>query len=374
MRNNGISIKEQCIEKLGGKQVELVSIVVPVYNGEKYIENCVKYIKNQTYTNLEIILVNDGSTDNSRIICEAAIKDDKRFKLINKKNGGTARARNTGLENATGKYITFLDVDDEYKIEMIEKMVDLIEEYQVELVVCGYYFKIENEKNGITTTTYLEEKRYPFSVFYSFDEMRDKYISIWDSDMFSNVWNKLYSMETIRRNGMRFRDGHVYTEDRVFNRLFLSKCQSVLVTDQCLYYYVRERIGSTTEKYREDSFDIRHKEFIEFNAHFKEMGIWDEVSREYTCREFIERIAGCIENVFHGKMSFGEKYGRIKMMISDKDTREAIKYAKCRSLKMRIFVLPIRWNWTFGTYMMGLMIYLIRKSNPVIFHKLKSKR
>lgn len=354
----------------------VVSIVVPVYNGELYIEQCMNYLKTQTFTDFEAIFVDDGSTDNSGRKIDELISGEDRFYVIHKKNGGTARARNAGLDKAKGKYITFLDVDDEYKPDLIEKMVRLIRENDVEMAVCGYYFKIEGEKNGQTITTYLEEKKYPFSVFHSFKEIRREYIAIWDSDMFSNVWNKLYSMETIHRYGMRFRDGHVYTEDRVFNRLFLSKCQSMAITDECLYYYVRERTGSTTEKYRDDSFIIRDKEYNEFKEHFHELRIWNEISREYTSREFIERIAGCIENVFHagGKLTEIQKYRKIGDMIHHKDVRKAIKYAKCRSLKMRIFVIPIRWNWTPGAYVMGKIIYLIRKSNPVFFHKLKSRR
>lgn len=354
----------------------VVSIVVPVYNGELYIEQCMNYLKTQTFTDFEAIFVDDGSTDNSGRKIDELISGEDRFYVIHKKNGGTARARNAGLDKAKGKYITFLDVDDEYKPDLIEKMVRLIRENDVEMAVCGYYFKIEGEKNGQTITTYLEEKKYPFSVFHSFKEISREYIAIWDSDMFSNVWNKLYSMKTIHRYGMRFRDGHVYTEDRVFNRLFLSKCQSIAITDECLYYYVRERTGSTTEKYRDDSFIIRDKEYNEFKEHFHELRIWNEISREYTSREFIERIAGCIENVFHagGKLTEIQKYRKIGDMIHHKDVRKAIKYARCRSLKMRIFVIPIRWNWTPGAYVMGKIIYLIRKSNPVFFHKLKSRR
>lgn len=354
----------------------VVSIVVPVYNGELYIDQCADYLKAQTFTDFEVIFVDDGSTDGSGKKIDELVKDEGRFSVIHKKNGGTARARNAGLDKAKGKYITFLDVDDEYKADLIEKMVRLISENDVEMVVCGYYFKIEGEKNGQTITTYLEEKKYPFSVFHSFKEIRGEYIDIWDSDMLSNVWNKLYSMETIHRYKMRFRDGHVYTEDRVFNRLFLSKCQSIAITDECLYYYVRERTGSTTEKYRDDSFIIRDKEYNEFKEHFHELGIWNEISREYTSREFVERIAGCIENVFHAgrKLTGTQKYRKIGDMVHHKDVREAVRYARCRSRKMRIFVTPIRWNWTPGVYVMGKMIYLIRKSNPVIFHKLKSRR
>lgn len=358
------------------KDRAILSVVVPVYNGSKYVETCVRNIQNQTFQNYEVIIVNDGSTDNSKEVIDFVIEDDKRFRVIHQKNGGTARARNAGLDVAVGKYILFLDVDDEYKPEMFEVMIHEIEKNYAELVVCGFFFKIESDKSGKLETTYLEEKKYPYSVFHTFDEMRPEYIDIWDSDMFSNVWNKLYSMDTIRKFGMRFRDGHVYTEDRVFNRLFLSKCQSVVLIDQCLYFYIRERIGSTTEKYRDDSFVIRNKEYNEFKEHFCEMNIWNKKSREYTSREFIERIAGCIENVFHAKdtLTIKQKYQIIDYMVKHSDTREAVRYAKCRSKKMKIFVLPIKLNCTSGVFLMGWLIFEIRKMSPELFHRLKSRR
>ncbi len=354
----------------------LVSVVVPVYNGAPYIKHCVELIQAQEYRNLEVIFVNDGSKDNSQQVIEDAIASDDRFLLINKPNGGTATTRNKGLDNAHGEYITFLDCDDEYKPELISSMVKEIEEHNADLVVCGYYFKVEKEVDGITKTTYLEPKKYQYRVFQNFNEMKQEYIDIWDNDMFSNVWNKLYRMSTIKQYGMRYRDGHVYTEDRVFNRLFLSKCGGVVMIDKCLYYYVREREGSTTEKYRDDGFVIRDKEYNEFKEHFKEMHVWNEKSREYTSREFIERIAGCIENVFHaGKsLSAGQKYKAIKSMISHPDCREASKYAHCRSKKMRIMAAPIKANFAPGAYILGWTIYKIRTANPVLFHKLKGSR
>ena len=356
--------------------MELVSIVVPVYNGSKYIKQCFELIRAQTYQNLEVIFVNDGSTDDTSEVCERIISSDERFRLINKENGGTATTRNKGLDNANGKYIAFLDCDDEYKPEMIEVMVKEIEDHDADVVACGYFFKVEKEVEGRTETTYLEEKKYPYRAFKNFDEMRPEYIDIWDNDMFSNVWNKLFRMETIKKYNMRYRDGHVYTEDRVFNRLFLSKCAGVVILDKCLYFYVREREGSTTEKYRDDSFIIRDKEYNEFKDHFKEMNIWDEKSREYTSREFIERIAGCIENVFHAGKSLttGQKYNAIKKMISHPDCCEASKYAHCRSKKMKFMAAPIKANFTPGAFVLGWTIYKIRTANPVLFHKLKGSR
>lgn len=357
----------------------LVTIVVPVYNGEIYIEKCVRQIQNQDYKNLEVIFVNDGSKDNSQQVCERAICYDPRFCLINKENSGTATTRNIGLDNAHGKYITFLDCDDEFDSTLISSMVAEMERndgFEPDLIVCGYYFKVERKIKGKTQTTYLEEKKYPYRFFRNFEEMRTEYIDIWDSDMFSNVWNKLYRMSTIRKYGIRYRDGHVYTEDRVFNRLYLSICQGVVILDKCLVYYIREREGSTTERYRDDSFIIRKKEYNEFKEHFKQMDIWDDKSREYTSREFIERIAGCIENVFHaGKdLKTFQKYKAIKNMISHDDCREASKYAHCRSRKMRIMARPIMANWTPGAFFWGWIIYKIRTFNPVWFHKLKGNR
>ncbi len=353
-----------------------LSIVIPVYNGEKYIEKCYEGIASQSFKDWEAIFVDDGSKDNSpAILDEIAVKDNKVY-VIHKSNGGTATARNAGLNKVSGKYITFLDCDDEIKEDMYEKMVDLMDSTQADMGVCGFFFKLEKESQGTSETTYLEEKFYPSSHYKTQKEIKDHLVDMWDSDLLSNVWNKLYRMDLIRQKNLRYRDGHVYTEDRVFNRQFIENCSSIAFTDECLYYYVRERVGSTTEKFRDDSFAIRNKEYNEFKAHYIKLGIWDEKSREYTSREFIERIAGCIENVFHaGKtLTTKQKYSRIKQMVKHPDTREAIKYARCRSLKMRAFVQPIKWNWTPGAYLMGFIIFTIRSKNPVLFHKLKSSR
>ena len=349
----------------------LVSIVVPVYNGAPYINHCVEQIKAQTYKNLEVILVNDGSTDDSKEVCGEAIKSDDRFKLVNKENGGTSTTRNKGIDNAHGKYIAFFDCDDEYDPAMIETLVSEMESHDADLVSCGYYFKVQAGDE-----TYLEDKSYPYRFFPDFESMKNEYVAIWDSDMFYNVWNKLYRMDVIEKNHIRYREGHVYTEDRVFNRAFVKACNGVVLVDKCLYYYIRERAGSTSERYWDKNFEVRDKEYNELKAHFKEMHVWNKVSREYVSREFIERVAGCIENVFHAENQLASKQKRdlVKTFVSHADVREASKYAQCKSKKMKIIAMPIKMNWPFGSYFIGWMIYKVRKSNPVLFHKLKGNR
>ena len=359
-----------------GETGPLVSIVVPVYNGEKYVRTCLHMLQQQTLRDWEVIFVNDGSADNSGAVLEELAATDVRVHVYHQQNGGTARARNCGLEHVNGKFVTFMDCDDELEPEMYETLVRLIEDTGADMSVCGYYFKVEQDVGGEIKTAYLEEKTYPDCVLKSREQIREKLIDLWDKDMLHNVWNKVYRMGLIREKGLRYRDGHVYSEDRVFNRLFLENCESLAVTGKCLYYYVREHAGSTSEKYWENYFDIRRKEYIEQREHFEHMQLWNEASREYVCREFVERIAGCIENVFHAEDSLSpkEKREKIRSFITHPDVQEALQYARCRSRKMRLLLWPVRRRDTLGTYWLYKSVYLIRKRDPSLFHRLKSER
>ena len=117
---------------------EKITIVVPIYNAEKYLERCIKSILDQTYENLEIILVNDGSTDKSLEICEKFKAEDNRIIIINKENGGVSSARNKGIDAATGKFIIFIDADDYIEKEMFEVLEEDLFKNNVDISMCGF--------------------------------------------------------------------------------------------------------------------------------------------------------------------------------------------------------------------------------------------
>ena len=131
--------------------MQKVSIIVPVYNVEKYLERCVKSIVVQTYSNIEIILVDDGSPDNSGKMCDNLKKIDERIKVIHKKNGGLSSARLAGFEESTGKYISFVDSDDYVEPDMIAELVQSIEKYNAEIAICAYHTVHDNN----VTTSFL---------------------------------------------------------------------------------------------------------------------------------------------------------------------------------------------------------------------------
>lgn len=353
-----------------------LSIVIPVYNGAKYVSTCLEMIRQQTLQDWEAVFADDGSTDNSGELLDELAKTDERVKVYHQKNGGTARARNCGLDHASGQFVTFMDCDDELDPRMYETLVKLIEDTDTDMAVCGYYFKVEQAVNGEVTTAYLEDKTYPDCILKGRDQIRKKLVDLWDKDMLHNVWNKAYRMSLIREKGLRYRDGHVYSEDRVFNRLFIENCDSIAVTSQCLYYYIRERAGSTSEKYWDIYFDIRHKEYIEQQEHFQHMDLWNDEAREYVCREFVERIAGCIENVFHAKNSLSEKQKKekIRAFVTHPDVQDALQYAQCRSRKMKLLLYPVQHENVTMTYWIYRAVYVIREKNSALFHRLKSKR
>ena len=215
-----------------------ISVIVPVYNVEKYLEKCVNSLINQSYTDLEIILVDDGATDSSGAMCDELQKLDRRIKVIHKVNGGLSDARNTGIEIATGDYITFLDSDDYVHPDLYQNLYRLIIEKDCDVAICNYEY-VDEEGKGV----------YPIS-----DVLKDEVITgkealnklMLDEGNFYYVtaWNKLYRKEIFKE--IRFPKGKVHEDEYVAHRV-LDKCSKVVTTKEVYIYYV-QRQGSITNK------------------------------------------------------------------------------------------------------------------------------
>lgn len=209
----------------------MISVILPIYNSEKYLKKCIDSIKNQTYKDLEIILVNDGSTDNSPKICDEYAKIDKRIKVIHQKNGGQATARNAGLDASKGEYIAFVDSDDYIEKDMYELLLSMIEESHSDIAICGHKEVFEDE--SISSVEIFEK------------EMLDTE-ALWQ-EIFGNlnnaVWNKLFKKELIGE--LRFPVGMIHGEDLIFNLNYLLNCKSGIKNNTAKYYYV-QRTGSVT--------------------------------------------------------------------------------------------------------------------------------
>jgi glycosyltransferase involved in cell wall biosynthesis len=212
----------------------LISIIVPIYNAELFLERCICSITNQTYSNLEIILVDDGSTDHSGSICEGFARKDSRIKVIHKENGGQASARNIGLENARGQYIGFVDADDYVAFDMYELLYKSIQFQNNTIAMCGRY-NVNERDNSLTEVFVLEKQEK-----WTREEALRRFLTWKCID--GAAWDKLFPQYIIGNN--RFPVEYV-CEDIPFIYQILKKCDNVIHIASPKYYYL-QRSGSTS--------------------------------------------------------------------------------------------------------------------------------
>ncbi|MEG1847567.1 MAG: alpha-1,2-fucosyltransferase [Lachnospiraceae bacterium] len=211
----------------------LISVVVAVYNIETYVERCVRSIMSQTYTQLQILLVDDGSTDQSGVICDRMAKEDARIQVLHQSNGGLSDARNTGIAAAKGTYIAFVDGDDWIDAPMYERMLTAMLAYQADFAACRYRC-IYPDRVVDDTTDRL--------VIFEGREVLECYIAEEDQIQIQNAaWNKLYRREIMQ--GLEFPVGKWY-EDIVYTTKLLSKSKRSVYLDQAFYNYGLDRAGS----------------------------------------------------------------------------------------------------------------------------------
>jgi len=246
----------------------MISVIVPVYNVEKYLECCINSIINQTYKDLEIILVNDGSTDGSGELCDKLATTDSRIKVIHKDNSGVSETRNLGISIAEGEWITFVDADDFIETDMYEKLIN--ESLDKDVVFCRMKNFYPDNKIEYVFENKLEKLgREPW---YVTDMVLGKgVISNGDiveyEGVFGSPCRSLFKLSIIIENGIKFPLGVKMAEDKLFVMEYLSYCKTARVIDDYLYNYRRDRQGSAStthiKAYECDYFQIKNR-LVEF--------------------------------------------------------------------------------------------------------------
>lgn len=219
----------------------LISVIVPVYNVEKYVGRCLTSIINQSYTNLEIIVVNDGSTDNSLSVCEEYAAKDSRIKLITQENRGLSGARNMGLRHYTGEYVTFVDSDDWIHRDMVEYLYNVLVRHNSEMSVCA---SMRVSENMIPNKKYNELNGF----IYTYSE----FMKLFLNESFTACWARLFSKEII--SGFEFPEG-LNCEDFVYMYEASRRVRTVAVMDLPLYYYFFRNDSIVNEKFNVKKFD-----------------------------------------------------------------------------------------------------------------------
>lgn len=227
---------------------ELVSVVVPVYNVEKFLDRCVESIVEQTYDNLEIILVNDGSKDSSAEICDNWAQKDARVIAVHKENAGAGFARNTGIDAAKGRYILFVDSDDYIAPQTVEKCVSELRKSKADFVMFGR-FNVDGEGN-IDEKPMVDSKLY----FEGDEVLNDILPGLFTYERGSGISTccKMYDLELIRRTGVRYKsEREILSEDAFFNLELFRYIKAVSIIPESFYYYYKNE-NSLSRSYRKD--------------------------------------------------------------------------------------------------------------------------
>lgn len=211
--------------------MDLISVIVPIYNAEKYLDRCIRSITEQSYTNLQILLIDDGSTDNSAALCEKWASEDKRITVIHQKNSGVSAARNAGLDNAEGKYIFQADSDDYLHSQAICFLLEALISKNADLSVCDF------EKGCEDYYTFKPKDRLEshVEVIGNIDAIKRLYINDENAFRYAAPWGKLYKKELF--DDIRYPEGKIF-EDIYIAHQILYRCNRIaVIPDKLVYYY-----------------------------------------------------------------------------------------------------------------------------------------
>lgn len=342
---------------------KLISVIVPVYNVDKYLENCVNTLVNQTYSNLQIILVDDGSTDSSGNICDRLAKEDERIVVVHKDNEGLGMARNTGLDYASGEYVMFVDSDDYTDITMVEKLYNALNNYKADTSYCGYTMAYNSGKQK-------EIPAYYNNKIFQNEEIIDNVLlemiagqpdAKKDAILSMSVWHALYSMKIIKDNNLCFPSEREFiSEDIIFDIAYLQKSKCVCYIEDPLYFYRCSNENSLTHQYKKDEFERQKKQIDKMEYELKKF--LPEGKFIYrTQRYFLGRYRTCVQKAITESRinkDFNLKE-HIKKLTYDSKTQSVIAAYPFRKnpIKIRLFNMCVKVKWVYG------IIFLTKLSN-----------
>lgn len=324
----------------------LISVIVPVYNVEKYLKQCLDSLLAQTYSNIEVIMVDDGSQDSSRIICDEYAEKYDNFYVIHKKNAGLGMARNTGLEYIQGQYVAFMDSDDYLEENCIKDLYEKLIQNDVDMCKGGF-------KRVVDTGEVISERNYRYELFANRKarfELLPRMIGSSPTSHDSiemSVCGALYNAEPIKKYGLEFpSERELISEDLVFNIDYLQYAKGACIISETGYNY-RVNLQSLTTNYRKDRFEASKHFYLEMKKKLIDLK-YDKLTMLRLDRMFFIYLRMCIrqESYRISKNKREISCNNIKRICKDSTVRKIIAEYPVNKLefKQRIFLYLLKYN------------------------------
>lgn len=323
----------------------LISVVIAAYNIEQYLGKCIESVQCQTYSNLEIIVVNDGSKDNVSKIAHGYASKDERIKVVDKENGGLSDARNAGIDIAQGEYIVIVDGDDYIQRDMIEKMYDRIISENAQLCICGIRVVDENDK--ILDNVMTIDKKFT-NISFTREEMYDLLIDYFNW-YYVVAWNKLYKKELF--DNIRYPKGKIHEDEFLIHHI-VGKCQKITLLEDSLYNYVQRNQSITHSGYKLSQLD--NVEAFGDRAQFFLSLKQDARAYRMLVRMRNALLDGCValkknktvekkEKIDRLYLKFRELYAQVDLNQTDGEKKKQMERMN-KSLQLAIYTSAIYWH------------------------------
>lgn len=347
-----------------------ISVIMPAYRVENYIERAVRSLTEQTFQDFELIIVDDGSPDSTGALADRLAAQDQRLRVIHQENAGAPAARNRAMALATGRYFFFMDADDWAEKTMLAELFRVAEQHQLQAVIAGFYID-----------TYYDDERFtrqilsqPSEIFASQADFRAAAYRLFDSNLLYPPWNKLFRADYLKAHDIQF--PLTFWDDFPFNLAVFSDIEHVGIIKTPYYHFIRARAESETARYRADMYAKREEEHRWMLDLYQHWHIDDSLSLEMIYRRYAERVIGCIENVANPACpdGYSQKCAAVRAMLNNPMLIQALSQAQPRSFMMKVLFASLKTRYAPLVLMEGQFISLVKRRCTRLFASLKARR
>lgn len=313
-----------------------ISVILPVYNVEQYIAKSIHSVLNQSYIDFELIVVIDGSKDNSEVIAREFEKTDLRVKVYTKPNGGLSDARNYGLNMATGEFIYFLDSDDWIEPNLLEDNIKMLEDKNLDFIVFGFYQdNVDSNEQLIENIPHIPENN-------EWINSEPIYFTPYMLNILGYAWNKIYRKGYLDKHQIKFTIGVSLVEDILFNAKVYQYADRIVFNRQAYVHYIQRPVTTLTKQFHEQSFEwvkLKHEGLQEF------LNAWSfDNTQEILASNLIGGLRYCVLNLFRYKnqFNFRQKVSYIDKMLNDIDVINYLQFYIPESRNDKIYYQLIK--------------------------------
>lgn len=377
--------------------IPLFSIILPTYGVESYIAQALTCLRNQTYSDFEVLVVDDASPDQSVAIAQRFADQDERIRIIHHAdNQGLSAARNSGISYAKGRYITFFDPDDTYEPQLLEKVAESLDRQRAQIILFGHTEDVYNEAGEITQSLAYpvpissskeppEESSVGSSAIPSATSATHEYQSpeafhpmvlTWEKNIhYGYAWNKFYNLAFIKEHRLKFKNNPLI-EDLEFNVEAFSCARTVNVVSEPLYHYAKREQGNLTNKFEPCYFELHQRRIQLLVDQQKAWGLWNDESRAALGSLYARYIISALErnNDLRAHMLGSDKKAFVGTLYESKLFNELIPYAQASSPFLNAAYRPLKHKSIAGALAIGKTVHVAKQSASGALQKIKAKR